>query len=172
MIKVLMSLDRALAFIAILCIALMMVLVSADAIGRYAFNQPLTWASELTTFYLMAISIYFMIGSTLRHGDHININVFRAVIPKRVLALTDILWSVITALVFVWIAYASLENMMGAYAGNDFRPGYFKWPVWLSHLPILIGAASVVIGLAINVVLIATGAADPYAEITSGESQE
>ncbi len=170
--KFFLSLERALASIAILSIAVMMVLVSADAIGRYAFNQPLTWASELTTFYLMAISIYFMIGSTLRHGDHININVFRGVIPKRVLAVTDIFWSVITALVFVWIAYASLENIIGAYAGNDFRPGYFKWPVWVSHVPILIGAASVVIGLAINVILIATGTADPYAENTTGEFQE
>jgi TRAP-type C4-dicarboxylate transport system permease small subunit len=169
--KALLRVEQALASMAIASIAVMMVLVSMDAIGRYAFNRPLTWASELTTFYLMAVAIYFMVGATLRHGDHININVFRSVIPKRVLALSDIVWSVATALVFVWIAYASFENIVSAYAGNDFRPGFIKWPVWLSHVPLLIGTASIVAGLLVNIVLIATGAADPYAE-TAEESAE
>ena len=169
--KTIESFERVLAVIAIVSIAVIMILVSADAFARYALNRPLAWASEFTAFYLMATATYFMIATTLRHNDHININVFRTVIPKRMLAATDILWSVLTAGVFILIAYGSSKNILDAYAGRNFMPGYFKWPVWLSHLPILVGTASMVLSLALNVILIATGAEDPYAENT-GDFQE
>lgn len=159
------------AVIAIVSMAAIMILVSLDTFARYVLNRPQTWASEVTTFYLMATASYFMIGPTLRHGDHININLFRGIMPKWLLNLSDMVWSALVALVFLWIAYASVENISGAFAGNDFIPGYFNWPMWLSHLPILLGAASVVLSLLLNIVLIATGAENPYAQ-TTGDFQE
>ena len=161
--KIIEGFDRLLEAVAVLSLATMMVLVASDAFSRYALNRPLPWASEFTTHYLMAIGIYFMIGMTLQHGDHINIDFFRPRIPRRLLGLTDILWSVLAAAVFAGIAYGSLRNVVAAYSGNEFMPGYFRWPAWLSHLPILIGSIGLVLRLIFNSMSIATGMDEVYA---------
>ena len=156
-------LERILTSLAVASVAAIMVLVSADAMLRYIFNAPLSWSFELVSYYLLVVATWFMVASTLRHGDHINITIVRVFLPPHLRFFTDILWSILAAAVFLLVAYGASKNIGKAWSGHNFIPGYIPWPVWLTQLPIFLGALSVVMALVSNIIVIHAGAGDPYA---------
>ena len=151
-------LDQAAMAIAVLAIAIIMVVVSFDAVLRYAFNAPLQWSYELVGYYLMVVGIYFAVSSTFITGDHVNITLVRDMLPARLVAWLDVAWCLVAAAVFGFIVYGTWDNVAVAWTRNDFIPGYITWPSWLSHLPIPLGCALFAIRLVHHVVtLVATG---------------
>lgn len=124
---------------AVLCVAMMMLIVSFDAIARYALNAPLPWSFELISYYLLTATAYFALSATFRTGDHISIDLFRTLMSRRFRAVIDAVWSVLGAGVFGIITYGAWIEMSHAIARGDFFPGFITWPVWPAYLPILVG---------------------------------
>ena len=60
--------EKVLTYVAVLAIFIMMCLTSADAIGRYIFNSPITGAYEFTEKYLMLTAVYLGTSYTYRGG--------------------------------------------------------------------------------------------------------
>ncbi|MCB1396659.1 MAG: TRAP transporter small permease [Rhodobacteraceae bacterium] len=129
---------------------LMMLIVSYDAISRYAFNAPLPWAFEIITNYMLIIALYMALSATFTNGDHINIDLFRILMPGWLRARLDTVWGLMSAVAFGLVAYGAWREMMRAIARNAFLPGYFTWPLWVAYLPILIGAGILVLRLVVH----------------------
>ena len=125
--------------IAVICVATIMFIVSYDAVSRYALNAPLPWASELITYYLMIAATYFAVSATFQQGDHINIDLFRGMMPRRLRAQLDVVWSLLAAVIFSIITYGISSEMLHSWQRSEFLPGYITWPAWLSYLPIATG---------------------------------
>jgi TRAP-type C4-dicarboxylate transport system permease small subunit len=70
--------------VAVLSIFVMMLLTSADAIGRYLFSFPLPGAYEFTEKYLMIIAVYLGASYTYRGGSTIRITLLVDRLPRRV----------------------------------------------------------------------------------------
>lgn len=153
--------EQASLLIALLAVAIIMVVVSLDAVLRYAFNAPLQWASELVRYYLMVVGIYFAVSATFTHGDHVNITLLRGYIPQRLRAWLDVIWCLMAAAVFAVIAYGTWGNVTHAYARTEFIPGYVIWPSWLSHLAIPLGAGLIVLRLVHHSMVLLLRGADP-----------
>lgn len=132
------AVDRALAklelaALALACTALfaVMVLVFLDAVLRYAFTNPLTWVSDITTLYLLSAIMFLGLGYTLRHAGHIAIDLFALMMPRRLyqgiigvgLLCTDFMIGIMTYRI------SSLSRM--SWINNETMIGIYAWPVWL-----------------------------------------
>jgi TRAP-type C4-dicarboxylate transport system permease small subunit len=170
--KIIRRLEQVEMAVAAICVVTIMLVVSADALGRYIFKAPLQVTFELVTFYLLIAAIYFALSETYRHGDHINIDLIHANLPKRIRAWVDIVCSALAAVVFAVIAYGAWRHMIEAYVHKEFIPGYIVWPVWLSYLPIPLGAALLVIRLLHHIGVLARRGEDPDIETHTAEVLE
>jgi TRAP-type C4-dicarboxylate transport system permease small subunit len=65
--------ERVLTLVAALATFAMMLLTTADAVGRYLFNRPILAAYELTTNYLMAAVIFLAMPYAYRQGANIRV---------------------------------------------------------------------------------------------------
>jgi TRAP-type C4-dicarboxylate transport system permease small subunit len=74
----------------------------------------------------------------------------------------DIVCSLLAAVLFAAIAYGTGAHAVEAYRGKEFLPGVVMWPVWLSYLPIPIGAAMLVLRLLHHCVTLARQGEDPF----------
>jgi TRAP-type C4-dicarboxylate transport system permease small subunit len=146
--KLIRRLEQLSMAIAVACIALIVPIISCDAIGRYVFRAPVPWAFEFVTYYMLVAGTYLALCATYQHGDHIRIDLFQSKFPKPVRAWLDIVCSILAVAAFTLIAYGAWMNMVEAYQRKEFVPGYILWPVWLSFLPIPIGSGLLVLRLA------------------------
>lgn len=164
-------LERLSLGVAVLTGVLMMLIVSYDAISRYAFNAPLPWAFEIITNYMLITALYMAVSATFTHGDHINIDLFRHLMPAGLRARLDAVWGLLAAAAFGIVAYGAWREMMRAIARNAFLPGYFTWPLWVAYLPILIGAGILVLRLVVHSANLAIRGEDPSVAV-HGEPNE
>lgn len=137
--KVITGIERLALRIAAICVIAIMLIVSVDAASRYALHRPLPWAFDLITYYLLIAALYFAMSATFRSGDHINIDLFRNMMPRRLRNTLDVIWGLLAAGAFALIAFGAAEEMAKAYANREFLPGYIAWPAWASYPAIAIG---------------------------------
>ena len=57
--------------LAVVCVVVLMLVTSYDAVSRYFFKSPLQWAFDVITHYLLITATYLALASTFQHGDHI-----------------------------------------------------------------------------------------------------
>jgi TRAP-type C4-dicarboxylate transport system permease small subunit len=65
--------EAALTVVAVIATFVMMLLTTADAIGRYVFNRPILVAYELTTNYLMIAAVFLAMPFAYREGANIRV---------------------------------------------------------------------------------------------------
>jgi TRAP-type C4-dicarboxylate transport system permease small subunit len=75
--------ERALVYAAIAATAAMMLLTSADALFRYAFNSPILGAYEITEKYLMVAAIFLGLSYAYRGGVFIRVTFLVDRLPPR-----------------------------------------------------------------------------------------
>ncbi|MCC6198480.1 MAG: TRAP transporter small permease [Burkholderiales bacterium] len=146
--------------IAGVCVIAMMLAVCIDAAARYLLRAPLPWTFDLVSYYLMVGAAYFALSSTYRHGDHVNIPMLYSRLPLRARAWVEVVTSVLAAVLFALVAHTGWESMIEAWAHGEFNPGFVRWPVWLSILPIPLGSALLVLRLLDHSLTLATRGED------------
>lgn len=144
---VLRRLEQAAMAVAVLCIVAIMLVVSFDALSRYALHAPLPWAFEAVTYYLMVATVYGALAGTFTHGDHVSITLFQEMIPERPRVRIEAICCLMAAAVFAMITYGAWHNAVEAYVRREFLPGYIVWPAWLSQVPVPVGCALIVLRL-------------------------
>ena len=70
--------EAALTVVAVIATFAMMLLTTADAIGRYVFNRPILVAFELTTNYLMIAAVFLAMPYAYREGANIRVTFLAA----------------------------------------------------------------------------------------------
>ncbi|WP_282153346.1 TRAP transporter small permease [Ruegeria atlantica] len=152
MLRVFEKLENALSWIAGLSVFVMMVLVSADAIGRYAFKSPLTFQFDFTTYYLMVIVGVLALSWGERNGAMIKINVVTRFLPEGLKGPLYAFNNLLAAFVFAVMTQASLKRTLETMFDGDVIFGVIDWPVWLSLVWVPIGAGVLTARLLINAV--------------------
>ena len=159
--KVILILERACMAIAITAVAVMMAIISYDALSRYLFNAPLPWAFQVVSYYLLGVALFLAVSATFSASDHINIDLFSAKMPVRLRNWIDVVWGLMMVIVFSILAIAAWKSMMTAWNRNSFLPGHISWPAWISHLPIVLGAGLMSLRLLNHCYRLARSGADP-----------
>lgn len=154
MLKLLGKLEVGSLALSVLCLLVMMLVVSYDALARYALNAPLPWAFELITYYLLIFALYFAVSMTFRSGDHISIDLFRSLMPRAMRVGADVVWSLLAALIFGIIAWGAADQMFESLHRREFLPGYITWPAWVAYVGIVLGAGLTVLRLMAHAVVL------------------
>ncbi len=105
--KVLSRCEAVLVGTAVVATAIMMLLTSADAIGRYVFNAPIMGAYEITEKYLMVAAVFLGLSFTFREGIFIRVTFLVDRLPPRFKRISEFASHLITVGLCLFIVYAS-----------------------------------------------------------------
>ncbi|WP_417722643.1 TRAP transporter small permease [Salipiger sp.] len=137
--RALRVLELVAVLIAAIFLVLTMLLVSADALMRYAFNNPLIFQMTLTEDYLLVGLLMLALPWGFRTAGYIRISGLAQALPS---GLRNIL---LRAGLFVSAGYIAVmcwqsgEHFWHALVTREVRYGDIDWPVWLSYVWVPVG---------------------------------
>lgn len=137
--KLIVKIENAFLFTSVTSIFIMMIFVSVDALGRYLFHAPLEFQFELTTYYLMVISVVMALAWGAREGANIKITIVSSLLPEPIRRILVVINNLIIAFVFIVITYSSGTVAFDAWYDGDVILGVIDWPVWLARIWVPIG---------------------------------
>lgn len=105
--KISRSLSQGFNWIAVLAVAAMMFLTSADVILRYV-GLPISGTYEIVTF-LSASAVSFALGKTTLNHGHVAVNLITKMLSPPVRAGVDLLTNIISLVLFAAISWESLK---------------------------------------------------------------
>jgi TRAP-type C4-dicarboxylate transport system permease small subunit len=115
-------------------------LISADVIGRAAFNSPLPGVPEIVRFSIVGM-VWLQMAYTLRSGNHLRTTLFLGRMPslaQRAVLVANSLIGIGLFLMIAWLGWIEMAKSfeIGAFEGE--HPVRIPvWPVWA----ILVGGA-------------------------------
>jgi C4-dicarboxylate transporter DctQ subunit len=166
--------DRALSAIAfgltavgVVCVVAMMGLTTVDVIARYVFNSPTLWADEIASYLLIAI-VFLGLAPNVRQDAHIRIDVLTNLVTGRVRAALEVfaygagIAFSILLLLGTWTRFANF------YDRGVISDSPLMTPLWLPMVPVVIGAAvlvlTMIVGFVVALVAFLSGRALPMQE--------
>ena len=137
--------ERLVTLVAVVATALMMVLTTADAVGRYVFNRPILVAYELTTNYLMVVAVFLAMPFAYRQGANIRVTFLADRLPRPARLAVNHVVQVISIVYGGALVVATWQQTQHIFAtGTMFT---------IVDLPLWPGYAAVTVGLLITSVL-------------------
>jgi TRAP-type C4-dicarboxylate transport system permease small subunit len=149
--KVLAQIERLFDVVAVILIASIMVIATADVAMRYVFNSPFSWTYDLISMYLMVALFYLVLSSTFADNGHIRVDLFSRHMPPTVQRAFEILIDLSALGLFLMITYAGASRGLAAYQSQDVAAGYIPWPTWPSIAMVPIGAGLMVIRMLLHI---------------------
>lgn len=107
--------ERVLGLLAVIAMLAMMVVVSADALMRYAFHAPIQGTQDLVSRYLMVAAYFAILSQAYANGAQIRIDFLLSVLPARIQHVIEAFVCLITGVLFGLIAW-----LAGARAWTSF----------------------------------------------------
>lgn len=123
----------------------LMLLISADVIGRAVFSSPIVGVTEIVSFSIVCI-VFLQLARTVEMGRVTRADTFLATIAAispKLSALLAFLAEIGGAILMAIIIYGVWPRMLSEYASNYFigTPGMFTFPAWPIRAAIVVGAA-------------------------------
>ena len=131
------------SFMALSSLALfaIMVIVTIDVVMRYVFNQPLEWAYDVISLYLMVGVFFFALSDTLHEHGHVSIDVLIKYMPGWVRHGGETIGYAVATFVFVLVTLQAIDRMSESYRLDEMLASAYNWPTWPAYLPVVLGTA-------------------------------
>jgi TRAP-type C4-dicarboxylate transport system permease small subunit len=142
--------ERALVFGTYLALMAMMVLITVDAILRYAFAETLPDVYHLTELYLMPMVIFFALANTQRLDGHVSVSLFDRFLPDAARRSALLLVYLAASACFSAIAWKSGQTAWSDIAAWRVTAGVVPWPTGLSRAIVPVGSAVLAIRLFVD----------------------
>ncbi len=137
-------------WVAALCGAtlfLVMVLVAADALGRYLFSRPIEIQYTLTEQYLMTMAILLALSWGYREGAFIRLRFFDAILSRGIKRFLDPALLLLAAIGTFLAAWYGAEIAWRAWVRGSSMFGIIDWPVWAARVWVPLGAGLLTVRL-------------------------
>lgn len=145
----------------------MMLLVSADALGRFVFHAPITGAYELTEDYLMVILVFLGLSHSYRKGAFVRVTSFRRFFPRRLRSVLERACTAAAALVVAAIAAGGFDTTLRAARIGEFSSNLLQYPLAPAYALVVVGCA--LLALRLSYSLFATSSNEDGEETPSFE---
>ena len=113
--------SAALAYVGAFSLFVIMCLTTADVVGRYLFNRPITGVFELTE-YLVLILIFSFIGYTQSQKSHVAVDLLADKIPVKIKALIEIGNHIACLILMILITWMGVEKAFELRAVGEASP--------------------------------------------------
>jgi TRAP-type C4-dicarboxylate transport system permease small subunit len=130
--------ERVFTLVAVAAAFVMMLLTTADALGRYLFNRPILVALEVTTNYLMIAAVFLALPYAYRTGANIRVTFLVERLGRGPRLVVDSLVQLISFAYCAMLVYATwgqLQNMFST--GTLFIT--VELPIWPGHALVTLG---------------------------------
>jgi TRAP-type C4-dicarboxylate transport system permease small subunit len=136
--KILSHCEKWSTHVAVLSIFIMMLLTTADAIGRYLFSFPLAGAYEVTEKYLMIIAVYLGASYTYRGGSTIRITLLVDRLPGGVKMALQVFAQVFSICYGFFLMVPAVQCVLRVYE-QKITLSSPQLPLWVPYTAIPIG---------------------------------
>ena len=148
--------SESLNFLATVWILALMLLITADVIGRAFFAHPIAGVPEMVSLSIVGI-VFLQLSSTLRANRITRSDMLFTVLKKRAPKFKyflDSIFSIAGVYITVVIAKASYPKLLKAIDRQEFvgAIGHFTAPTWPIKLIIIVGSIAIAIQFAINAI--------------------
>ncbi|MCT4370059.1 TRAP transporter small permease subunit [Yangia mangrovi] len=133
-----------------------MLLVVANVVMRYAFNQPVAGTLELTESALPLI-IFLSLAMTQMHGGHIKVVLLTQRLPVGLARAAKVLAMLAGCVLFAWAAYAGWVMAAKSFAIGELERGAIRFPIWPIKFAICFGLALLAIQYLLDGIWVALG---------------
>jgi len=136
------GLTAALEYFSMACVLLMTLLVIAQVVLRYVFNDPLTWSEEMSRIVFIYLA-YLGIGAAYGRRRHMFIDALVALLPARMRRILEFVVVGIASaflLAVIGIAFRSIAELHRV----DITTPALEYPMALVYLVIPLGLAALI----------------------------
>lgn len=116
-------------YVSMTILFVLMLLTSADIIGRFFFNKPITGTFELTGI-LLALIIFFSLGTLQNKGEHIDIDFLTNKFPVKLQEILKMIVSLFLFIFLVLVTWQVFELMKRMHASNSIS-GDLGFPMYI-----------------------------------------
>ncbi len=139
--KALSRISDAASWISLICVALMMIHVSADVTGRFLLNMPLRGTITIVSNYYMVLLGFLALAAAEDRDAHISVEVVSDMMPEGVRRALAGLARLVSAAAFALVAVRGWEVALDkTRLGASVQQGSDVIPVWPTYWAIPIGA--------------------------------
>lgn len=125
--------------VAAIFIFILMLLVSADVVGRYVFNRPLYGTFEIAESLLVFI-VFLGFAYTQHEKGNIRVQVLANRLPLRVRSLLDVVAHALGLAIFALITYEAGRHAIEAWRIGEESVGMVRIPLWPSRFAVPVGS--------------------------------
>lgn len=108
------------AYISAAILFIMMTWICLDVILRSFFHSPITGTLELMGDYVLPLIIFFAIGYTQKHKEHVNVDLLIGRFPKGVQKVLGLITNSAALFIFILLGILNFKQGLEAFA-NDSR---------------------------------------------------
>jgi TRAP-type C4-dicarboxylate transport system permease small subunit len=129
-----------------------MLIVASDVGLRYLVGRPWSWAYDVVSIYLTVSIFYLALSRTLREHGHISVDLAQRYMSPKIKHSLDLLICVLSAVLFVLIAWITLRLAWSQYSADDVISSVVDWPTWVSTIFVPIGTILIVVRLILTAI--------------------
>jgi TRAP-type C4-dicarboxylate transport system permease small subunit len=155
--KGLLRVERTLMVLAMVALFFMMSLTTADAVGRYLFNSPITGAYEITEKYLMLISIFLGMSFTYRGAGFIRVTILMDRLPNWVKIPINYFALFFSIIYCVILIVGTFQYATRMYGHGTTLGSIYSLPQWIGAAVIPLGLFLLGLFMIIDVPRVRTG---------------
>jgi TRAP-type C4-dicarboxylate transport system permease small subunit len=139
--KTVHQITQVLAFIAVLCIVVILFAIVADVTRRTLFGKSVEGVVELGEVMMVAI-VFLGLGFAERRGAHVSMTLLVRKLSPRTAAIVNGLGLLLVVAVVGWMVYVTADRALISFADREFRFGLVRIPVWPARIAIAVGLAA------------------------------
>lgn len=145
-------LTNALGLIAGAAMALMMIHVMADVVGKYAFSQPVPSTAEVVANYYMIAGVFLPLAWVEAKNGAIVVELFYDMVGPFLQTIMIAIGRLFTAAFYAGLGWFSWDVAMRAYRINETLDGIWRVTVWPAKFMLPLGLAIAVLVLLLQLV--------------------
>ncbi len=131
-------LERVAALAASVIVLGLMFLTTADVVGRYAFNQPVPGAYEISELLLIGI-VFLPVASVQSLPGHIRLEVFESKLTQRARLALDIFGHLIGLFIMSIMTWQAWLLAWRVWVLKEYSVGIVQVPVWPAKAAFVFG---------------------------------
>lgn len=149
------KLSTGIGYVGSIALFSMMLLTTADVVGRYLFNKPLVGAYEITEF-LVLIVIFSFISNAQAHKNHVSVDLLFTKFPKKIRFISNLLNHIACLALMGLISWMSFLKAMELKEVGEASPNLVI-PDYPFVIYLVIGCLVLCIEYLIDIIQIASG---------------
>ena len=129
---------------------LIMVAMTVDAGYRNLFNHSIPGTFEIVEVALV-LAVFLGLATAERTGSNVRVTLFTSLLTTRAAAWVRLFGLLVSLVIVLWFAGASVEKAMHSYAIGEYKRGIISFPMWPGRVIVAIGFSLLVAELTMGI---------------------